>query len=188
MLDKHNPADPTAVLLRGVNVSGRNRLPMQTFPDLLNGLGLTAVETFIQSGNAVFCGGPDHVTLAPLIRDALQASVGFAPEVFLLRLPELEAALNHPFGPDARPNQVHAHFLRPDAVLDDARLLALRRDEAWQMVPGLFLLHTPSGLGTSKLAEALPRALKGPMTARNLNTVAALAAMLRSRIREQGTG
>ncbi len=83
---------------------------------------------------------------------------------------------------------MHAHFLRPGARLDESRLLPLRRDEVWVLRPGLLLLHTPSGLGTSKLANALPRAVDGPVTARNLNTVAALAALLRSRIREDGAG
>lgn len=188
MSDKPSENEPRAVLLRGVNVGGHNRLPMPAFRNLLQGLGLTDVETFIQSGNAVFCGGPDDATLAPLIRAALHASHGFAPETFLLRLPDLAVALTHPFGPNAQPNRIHAHFLHPSATLDESRLHPLRRDEEWHMAPGLFLLHTPSGLGTSKLAQALPRVLKGPMTARNLNTLAALAALLRSRIREDGAG
>ncbi|MCB6178786.1 DUF1697 domain-containing protein [Rhodobacter sp. Har01] len=179
---------PRAVLLRGVNVSGRNRLPMAPFRALLEGLGLRRVETFIQSGNAVFEGGPQDSALGPAIRGAIEAGFGFAPEVFLRRLPDLEAALDHPFGPAADPARIHAVFLAETApAFDEARLQAVRKDEAWVLRPRLLLLHTPGGMGTSKVAEALPRALKGPQTARNLKTVAALALLLRSRRRE-GTG
>ncbi|HLQ17746.1 MAG TPA: DUF1697 domain-containing protein, partial [Tabrizicola sp.] len=41
-------------LLRGVNVSGAGKLPMAEFREVLVGLGLGAVRTYIQSGNAVF--------------------------------------------------------------------------------------------------------------------------------------
>ncbi|NGM46545.1 DUF1697 domain-containing protein [Rhodobacter sp. SGA-6-6] len=184
-----NQTEARAVLLRGVNVGGANRLPMAGFRGLLEALGLRDVETFIQSGNAVFAGGPPDAALAPAIREAIRAAHGFAPEVFLLRLPALEAALDHPFGPEADPARIHAVFLAdPAPAFDEARLLALRQDEAWCLRPGLLLLHTPSGLGRSKPAAALPRALRTPQTARNLKTVAALAGLLRSRSREDGAG
>jgi uncharacterized protein (DUF1697 family) len=184
-----NETAPRAVLLRGVNVSGTNRLPMAGFRDLLTRLGLTQVETYIQSGNAAFCGGPPDASLAPVLREAIQIAHGFAPEVFLRHLPELEAALDHPFGPDAHPSRIHAVFLAdPAPPFDENRLKSLRIDEDWLLRPGLFLLHTPSGIGRSKLANALGRALPTPQTARNLNTVAALAAMLRSRSRDDGAG
>lgn len=177
------------VLLRGVNVSGANRLPMAGFRDLLTGLGLQDVETYIQSGNAVFTGGSPDAALAPAIRTAIHAAHGFAPEVFLLRLAALQSALDHPFGPEADPARIHAVFLAsPAPAFDEARLLALQKDEAWALRPGFLLLHTPTGAGRSKVAEALPRALKAPQTARNLKTVAALAAMLASRSREDGAG
>ena len=41
-------------LLRAVNVSGQNRIPMVELRRVLGGLGLTGVETYVQSGNVVF--------------------------------------------------------------------------------------------------------------------------------------
>jgi uncharacterized protein (DUF1697 family) len=41
-------------LLRAVNVSGQNRIAMAELRRVLGGLGLTGVETYLQSGNAVF--------------------------------------------------------------------------------------------------------------------------------------
>jgi uncharacterized protein (DUF1697 family) len=41
-------------LFRGINVGGRNKLPMRQLLEILEGLGLTNIETYIQSGNVVF--------------------------------------------------------------------------------------------------------------------------------------
>ena len=43
-----------AVLLRGINVGGKSKVAMADLRDLLGELGLTAVKTLLQSGNAVF--------------------------------------------------------------------------------------------------------------------------------------
>jgi uncharacterized protein (DUF1697 family) len=41
-------------LLRGINVGGHNKLPMQDLRDILATLGCKDIKTYIQSGNAVF--------------------------------------------------------------------------------------------------------------------------------------
>lgn len=42
------------ILLRGINVGGKNKLPMADLRAALEGLGAGDVQTWIQSGNAVF--------------------------------------------------------------------------------------------------------------------------------------
>lgn len=166
-------------LLRGVNVSGAGKLPMAEFRAMLEGKGLGAVRTYIQSGNAVFESDRPVAELEAAIRDEVAARFGFAPEVFVLTAEELGAALtDHPFR-GADPKFVHVCFLRETPAPDEAALrgLALPGD-GWHIGPRHFTLHTPGGYGTSKLAEKLPRLLPQPMTARNLRTLAALAAMI----------
>ena len=41
-------------LLRGINVGGKNKVPMAELKALLEELGLEDVRTYIQSGNAIF--------------------------------------------------------------------------------------------------------------------------------------
>ena len=169
-------------LFCGVNVSGAGKLPMAGFRDLLEGLGLARVETYIQSGNAVFDSDLPGAALEGMIREAVAARFGFAPEVFVLRGEEIALALSdHPFQ-GAEGNRVHVFFLRETPLADEAALRALALPgDAWHMGQHRFTLHTPAGIGTSKLAESLPRLLPAPMTARNLRTVAALHAMARAR-------
>jgi uncharacterized protein (DUF1697 family) len=168
-----------AVLLRGVNVGGAGKLPMAEFRAMLEGLRLARVRSYIQSGNAVFDSDLSPADLEPLIRDAIAARFGFAPDTFVLTVAKIAAALtDHPFA-DADPARVHVFFLRETPAPEDAALRALALpSDSWHIGPRRFTLHTPDGIGRSKLAERLLKHLPSPMTARNLRTVAAVHAML----------
>ena len=54
-------------LLRGVNVGGKNKLPMADLRDIFTAAGCAAVQTYIQSGNVVFKAAPDLAERAPEI-------------------------------------------------------------------------------------------------------------------------
>jgi uncharacterized protein (DUF1697 family) len=166
-------------LLRGVNVGGAGKLPMAEFRDMLAGIELGAVRTYIQSGNAVFESDRPAAELEAVIRDEVAARFGFAPETFVLTADQAAAVLtDHPFT-GADPRFVHVCFLRETPAPDEAALKALALPcDGWHIGPCRFTLHTPGGYGTSKLAERLPRLLPQPMTARNLRTLAALQAMI----------
>ena len=162
-------------LLRGVNVGGAGKLPMPEFREMLAGLGFGAVRTYIQSGNAMFESDLASPRLEAMIGDAVEARFGFRRDVFVLSAGEIAAALgDHPFA-GAEPKFVHVYFLRETPVPDEAALSALALPgDGWHIGSRRFTLHTPGGVGTSKLAEKLPRLLPSPMTARNLRTIAAL--------------
>lgn len=145
---------------------------------MLEGMGVSAVRTYIQSGNAVFDSDLPTERLEAMIRAAVAERFGFAPETFVRTPEEISGALtDHPFGL-ADPALVHVVFLRETPVPDEAALRALALPgDGWHIGPRRFTLHTPGGFGRSKLAERLPRLLPAPMTSRNLRTIAALTAM-----------
>src|SRR3954451_18694806 len=70
------PADRprVAVLLRGINVGGGNRVPMAELRELLEGLGCADVATYVQSGQAVFV-PPEGVRATKAGRASLATSV-----------------------------------------------------------------------------------------------------------------
>jgi uncharacterized protein (DUF1697 family) len=174
---------PRVALLRGVNVSGLNRLPMPELRALLTGMGLARVETYIQSGNAVFDSDLACPDLSAMIRTGIANQFGFAPEVFVLDAKDIATALrDHPFA-GAAPEKVHVFFLAsPPTGLDEAALRTLAAEgDDWHLGGNRLTLYTPAGVGRSKLADRLPKFLPGPMTARNLRTVAALQAMIAAR-------
>ena len=172
-------------LLRAVNVSGVNRLPMDAFRDMLAGLsrdgqGLAQVKTHIQSGNAVFRSDLPAHGLQPLIADAVLARFGFRPPVLLLTLAEFEAALAaNPF-PKAQPDRLHYFFM--DRALPHATDAFLKSvagpTEAYAFRGKILWLHLPDGIGRSKLAHRVMN-LPLEITARNGKSVAAIAALAR---------
>ena len=161
-------------LMRGVNVGGRNRLPMAEWRALLEARGLTGVATYIQSGNAVFDAEEAPDTLATQITADIEARFGFSPGCCILTAADLDAALAaNPF-PEAldAPKTLHLVFLRGAATLDEPAAQALcTAGERFHMGQGVFYLHTPNGYGRSKIAERLERVLTAEfLTARNLSS------------------
>lgn len=167
-------------MLRGVNVSGTNRLPMAAFRAMLEGQGFQSVRTYIQSGNAVMLGafaGAEALVAAGL------AAMGLQVPVFVLRLAEMEAVLAaNPFRAEGEADgkAVHVVFLKDAVRLDAEGLCGLAtQGERFHLGKRALYLHTPAGFGTSKLAEKLPRVLKSKMTARNQRSTEAIAVMAR---------
>jgi uncharacterized protein (DUF1697 family) len=78
----------SVAFLRAVNVAGR-RVKRGQLIDVLSGLGLDRVETFLASGNVLY--EPDAVITDPDIERALEAALGFNVEVTSRRADELDA-------------------------------------------------------------------------------------------------
>jgi uncharacterized protein (DUF1697 family) len=170
--------EPLILMLRGVNVSGANKLPMATFREMLAGLGFARVQTYIQSGNAVFLG--EQAGAEAQIAAGLQAGFGLRVPVFVLTLAEMAAVLAaNPFAAEGEADgaKVHIVFLKGEAVLAPGLEAFAVKGERFHLGAGAFYLHTPQGFGTSKLAEKLPRFLKGEMTARNQRSALAILAL-----------
>lgn len=169
-------------LFRGINVGGSNRLPMKDLERLLETHGCVGVETYIQSGNAVFrSAASDAGRLAKQVTAAVSKSHGFAPRVLVLTRSELEkAAAGNPYPEaDQHPKTVHLFFLADPPKKPDLKSLeALRaRTERFELKGTVFYLHTPDGFGTSKLAARAERLLGVEATARNWRTVTTLVGM-----------
>src|SRR5690242_20660560 len=110
-------------LLRGINVGGRNKVPMADLRALVTGLGHTDVATYIQSGNVLFTSGEaDTEALAAALEKAIADSLGVRPAVIVLSRGELERAVrDNPYPDEPNPKMVHAVFFRgqvPAAAAD----------------------------------------------------------------------
>lgn len=172
-------------LFRGVNVGGRHALPMKELVAVLEELGGRHVQTYIQSGNAVF---ESKVASASRLASAIGAEIahrlGFEPPVLLLELAELERAISgNPF-PDAEadPKALHIGFLAsvPEHPGREALAGLRKSSERFQLIDKVFYLHAPEGVGRSKLAASAERLLGVPMTDRNWRTVCKLLEMAKA--------
>jgi uncharacterized protein (DUF1697 family) len=171
-------------LLRGVNVGGNNPLPMKSLLALLTRLGMEDARTYIQSGNVVFRSRAGTApALAKAIAQAISQEHGFAPKVLVLRAADLERTVaENPYpAAAADPRRHHVYFLSEAPRAPDlAALEALRVGETFALAGARFYLHTPDGLGNSRLAARVEKALGVDATARNWITVTALQEMARA--------
>ena len=174
-------ADIKILLLRGVNVSGANRLPMAEFREMLAEFGLKNVDTHVQSGNAVFV-DPGVEGLEAKIGAAMLLRFGFKPALFIMGLEEYRAILNaNPYktAGAADGTKVHIVFLASPATGSDLAGLRSHASEGEQvtLTDKALYLHTPAGFGKSTMAEKLPRYIKVPQTARNQRSAESILAL-----------
>lgn len=135
--------------------------------------GCTKVQTYIASGNVVFCTSAAPAQIKAALEARLAAHFGKPASVAVRTAAQMAAVLAaNPF-PEAAPNRTVAIFLDepppPDALSD----LKGRRDEELRLGAREIYVHYGAGMGNSKLV--IPAAKHG--TGRNMNTVAKLADM-----------
>ncbi len=175
---------PTYIaLLRGVNVGGKNKLPMQELRAALLGGGFSDVATYIQSGNVVLQSDSQKPeAVAPAISAVIKTRFGFEVPATVRSAEQLRAVIeNNPFlARGCNPKALHVAFLahRPDPD-------AVKRLDPERSPPDEFIvhgdeiyLHCPNGLARSKLTNAWFDSQLGTIsTVRNWNTVRRLFAM-----------
>ncbi len=118
-------------LLRGINVGGRAKVPMAELKELLAGLGLEDVATYIQSGNVVFRSpAVDAKELAARIEQQIQSAFGLSVAVLLRTPGELaRIAEGNPFlGDGADPSRLHVVFM--DVAPNDSAVAGLDPDRS----------------------------------------------------------
>jgi uncharacterized protein (DUF1697 family) len=166
-------------LLRGVNL-GRRRLSMADLRAVVEDLGHTDVETYLQSGNVVF-NPHGKGDLGTAITKALKDAVGMDVPVLTRTGAQMKRIVAA--NPYARedPTKVVVVFLETAADAAPAKQLDLAAFEPEGLtVKGTEIyLDLPGGQARSKLLEALgkKKVFGTASTSRNWRTVQALAEM-----------
>ncbi len=177
--------DTFVLLLRGINVGGRNRLPMADLRSLVASVGFHDVATYLQSGNVVATGPGTAVDAAARVAATIHDELGLTVPVVARSSGEWAAVLaQNPFQDlEDDPTKLHVTFLA--AVPDAARVASLVA-EADQFAPDRLVvvsaevfLHCPSGYGRTPLQNMfLERRLGEVATTRNWRTVEALGELI----------
>src|SRR5580693_7253914 len=110
-------------LLRGINLGGRNKIPMADLREVVTSLGHTGVTTYIQSGNVLFStADTDTAKLAAALESAIEERFGIWSSVVVLSRDELAQVLAaNPYPDEPNPKMVHVVFLNaelPVSLLD----------------------------------------------------------------------
>jgi uncharacterized protein (DUF1697 family) len=187
---------PTCIaLLRAVNVGGTGKLPMADFRAILEKLGYKRIETYIQSGNAVFETTAKSEKVASDITKSLEKHLGTPVGVIVRTTDQLKRLIDsNPYATEATANGalVHAAFLAGPAGKDaEAALAAIvakyptRRDR-YVLASDAVYFHFPDGAGETKFTgKTLDKAIGVIGTGRNWNTILKLYEMAQNRDQER---
>ena len=170
--------------LRGINVGGKNKLPMNDLAAMFQKAGCDDVRTYIQSGNVLFRANLALAENIPsLISTLILSDFGHRIPVVTRTARELQEVVNaNPFaGAGIEADKLHVLFLAnaPDhahvETLDPNRSPG---DEFAVMGREVFL-HCPNGIARSKLTNSyFDSTLSTTSTARNWRTVRKLLEMI----------
>jgi Uncharacterized protein conserved in bacteria len=172
-------------LLRGINVGGRNKIPMQGLRALCESLGWTDVQTYIQSGNVIFRAGAVASALEHELEPTIERELGFSIPVLVRAAADWPVYVQgNPF-PDVsmtEPNRVMLVLSkRPPrhTAVDELRERAEDGEQIARVGDALWFYYA-GGAGKSKLSPALLDRLVGSfVTARNWRTVLKLEDLAR---------
>jgi uncharacterized protein (DUF1697 family) len=163
-------------LLRGINVGGKNKLPMKELVGLFEALGCKDVRSYIQSGNVVFNTTAASARKTPArVSAGIREHWGYDIPVVLRSARELRAAVKRsPFAGHADPAHLAFIFLatRPSAT----RISTLDPDRSppdrFEVLGSEIHIHIPNGAARSKLTnQYFDSRLSTVGTARNWRTV-----------------
>ena len=170
-------------MLRGINVSSQKKIKMADFKINLQELNFTDVQTYIQSGNAVFKYKKiASKALENKIAKKIFEEYGFEVSVIVKSPDELKDVIkNNPFIKDKELNRLYVTFLSDEPTSDNLEKLKGidYRPEEYVLKGKMIYGYAPHGYGKAKMSNNFfENKLKVAATTRNWKTVNKLAEMV----------
>jgi uncharacterized protein (DUF1697 family) len=179
------PSQPHVALLRGINVGGRNAVPMKQLAACVEAGGYTDVTTYIQSGNVLFA---THSTDARAIEldleQHIQDEFGFPVPVVVRSRDEMSETVGSAppgfGGPDHRCDVIFLkHPLTADEAFPELPPPLDGVDQAWKGPVGcLYWARLTERASKSRLSRITRSPIYPAVTIRNWNTTTKLASLL----------
>lgn len=172
-------------LLRGINVGGKNKLPMKDLAEIFVDAGCANVATYIQSGNVIFeASNALSKKIAAIVKAEIESRFGLSIPVVLRSAEEMSTVVSsNPFlSAGADPEHLHVAFLSGEPSAD--RVAAIDADrspgDAFAVRSRDVFLHLPNGVAKTKLSNAFfDSKLATTSTVRNWRTVLKLVELTR---------
>ncbi|MBU3114184.1 DUF1697 domain-containing protein [Clostridium lacusfryxellense] len=149
------------VLLRGINVAGKNRIKMIDLKNIFESLKFKNVKTYIQSGNVVFDYDiTDIVKLTRVIEVKINDTFGFFVKVIVRNEEEFRSIVNNnPFVNDTNVELDKLHVVIMSDIPDPKLLLNLdikkEDNEKFLINKKEIYLYCPNGYGKTKLNNTM---------------------------------
>ncbi len=169
-------------LLRGINVGGHRKIKMADLRAYLSEMGLTDVQSYIQSGNIVFKSDErDRSVLSKQISVMILKEFGFEVPVVILQLDDLILSLeSNPFKEEELDKLSYTFLSKLPEKEDRIELLKIDHSpDVFSLAGTTLWMYVPNGAAKSKLSNNLfEKKLKVHATTRNWKTVNKLISML----------
>jgi uncharacterized protein (DUF1697 family) len=174
-------------LLRGINVGGHHKVPMEVLRKEFLKLGFTNVMTLLNSGNVIFEATETSTDeLEKVIAESLQKALGFPIPVLvreadaMLHILHLEPFKNINVTADTR---LYVSFLKQETTVD-LKLPWLSDDQTYLILDvadkTIYSVLELSTTKTPKGMDALEKLFGKEITTRNWNTVSKIVAKLQT--------
>jgi uncharacterized protein (DUF1697 family) len=173
--------------LRGINVGGKNRVPMAELREAFEEMGFAEVGTYINSGN-VFFRAPrqKRAELAAGIESALTARFGFELKVVVVTEPELRGVIaDAPRGFGAETDLCDVLFIRkPLTVKKALAAVELKEgvDRVWAGKSVVYFSRLREKASSSRLSKLVGRPEYKDVTIRSWTSTNKLLAQLDKRV------
>jgi uncharacterized protein (DUF1697 family) len=174
------------ILLRGINVGGKNKLPMLDLKKCLEELGFSDILTYIASGNVILKSHKNAPEIQSLIEDVLLKRFKLNSELIkalVLTKEQLQKVIiNKPKGFGEHPDKYHSDiiFLMDVGAADAIKVFKPREgvDEIWQGDEVIYSQRLSSMRTKSRLNRVMSTPLYKSMTIRTWNTTIKLLALV----------
>lgn len=177
------------VLMRGINVGGKNKVPMADLRTCLEELGYSDVSTYIASGNAILDSDKQPGDVQSQIEEALLKNFKLDSElikVLVLTYDQLRKVINNkPKGFGDHPDKYHsdAIFLMGLDVSEAKRVFSPREgvDQVWFDTNVIYSQRVSAERTKSRLNKIVGTPAYRSMTIRSWNTTTKLLHILDER-------
>ncbi|NQD70565.1 DUF1697 domain-containing protein [Sphingobacterium shayense] len=163
------------ILLRAVNVSGKNIIKMADLKAVLINAGFTNVLTYIQSGNIILDAFASSEEVQHKIQHLLKESFELDIKVFVRNNEQLQSIVqNIPSRQPIEPNKLYITFIdkTPSKNAIDTLSKIDFAPEWFFLDNSTLYFYLPNGAAKTKLSNSFfERKLQVNATGRNLNTV-----------------
>jgi uncharacterized protein (DUF1697 family) len=171
-------------LLRGINVGGRNKVPMSDLREAVEQVGHTDVSTYIQSGNVLFTSSRPRAEIESELEQELERRFGFPVVVVVRSHAQLRAIVQQaPKGFGTMTDTYHSDVIFLRSPLTPAKAMKVVRlrdevDQAWTGRGVLYFARLSARRTQSKMSSIVGTPEYALMTIRSWSTTTKVLALL----------